>query len=89
MPFNLFVFYWTADNDEIGHSKTNPGEAALVVDIVRTFLLEGDLTRTDIGIISPYAGQVKLLHELFSREAIFTTATARYCFDSLSAFLVI
>lgn len=61
-----------------GFSKTNPGEAAHLVNIVRGFLVDGDLTRTDIGIISPYAGQVKLLHERFSSEDIFTTATARY-----------
>ena len=39
-------------------------EAAIVVKIVNDLLAPGDLQPEDIGIISPYAGQVRLIKDM-------------------------
>jgi superfamily I DNA and/or RNA helicase len=51
--------------DEEGKSKSNIDEAAKVVSIVNDLLAAGDITTQDIGVISPYNGQVRLLTDLF------------------------
>ena len=51
--------------DEEGKSKSNMDEAAKVVSIVDDLLAAGDITTKDIGVISPYNGQVRLLTDLF------------------------
>jgi hypothetical protein len=51
--------------DEEGKSKSNIDEAAKVVSIVDDLLAAGDITAQDIGVISPYNGQVRLLTDLF------------------------
>jgi len=51
--------------DEEGKSKSNIDEAAKVVSIVDDLLAAGDITTQDIGVISPYNGQVRLLTDLF------------------------
>jgi len=60
-----------------GKSKHNVKEAKIVVDIVRNILLEKELARSDIGIITPYSGQVRLFQDFFSKEKIFTESTQR------------
>ena len=39
-------------------------EAAIVVKVVNDLLAPGDLTPEDIGVISPYAGQVRLIRSM-------------------------
>jgi regulator of nonsense transcripts 1 len=39
-------------------------EAAIVVQIVNDLLAPGDLAPEDIGVISPYAGQVRLIRSM-------------------------
>ena len=39
-------------------------EAAIVVKIVNDLLAPGDLQPEDIGVISPYAGQVRLIKDM-------------------------
>jgi regulator of nonsense transcripts 1 len=51
--------------DEEGKSKSNMDEAAKVVSIVDDLLAAGDISAQDIGVISPYNGQVRLLTDLF------------------------
>ena len=41
-----------------GDALSNPGEAAVLTDMVRA-LLEGQLPLADVGIISPYRAQVR------------------------------
>ncbi|MFZ9889478.1 MAG: AAA domain-containing protein, partial [Myxococcota bacterium] len=52
---------------EQSESRDNPGEAALVVRIVRA-LLAGGISLQDIGVITPYAAQVALLATELSTE---------------------
>ncbi|MBK30394.1 MAG: hypothetical protein CMB49_06810 [Euryarchaeota archaeon] len=51
--------------DEMGASRSNMDEAATVVQLVSQILDAMELTTEDIGVISPYAGQVRLLNTLF------------------------
>ena len=50
--------------EESGSSRSNMDEAAIVVQIVNDLLAPGDLTPEDIGVISPYAGQVRLIRSM-------------------------
>ncbi len=54
--------------EESGSSRSNMDEAAIVVKIVNDLLAPGDLTPDDIGVISPYAGQVRLIREMFGDQ---------------------
>lgn len=53
--------------DEESSSKSNLDEAAKVLSIVNDLLAAGDLTPSDIGVITPYNGQVRLLVDLFEQ----------------------
>ncbi len=55
--------------EEEGKSKRNRDEAAMVYSIVRELVQPGDLSPADIGIISPYNGQVRLIQELFDEHS--------------------
>ena len=46
-----------------GASKENPAEAGWVAKILENLLHAGDLEETDIGIITPYAGQVRAIRD--------------------------
>lgn len=61
----------------LGRSKCNAKEARVVVDVVRAVLRHGALTRSDVGVVSPYTGQVRALAQQFGQEAVFNTATER------------
>ena len=50
--------------EESGSSRSNMDEAAIVVQVVNDLLAPGDLTPEDIGVISPYAGQVRLIRSM-------------------------
>jgi hypothetical protein len=47
-----------------GTSKVNRGEAGTVLGLVRTFLQVGELSASQIGVVTPYAAQVRLLRGL-------------------------
>ena len=51
--------------DEEGKSRSNRDEAAKVLGVVDDLLAIGDLQPNDIGVISPYNGQVRELTRLF------------------------
>jgi hypothetical protein len=53
------------DSSPDGASKQNMDEAGLAVRIVDMLLSGGDLTPSDIGVVTPYSGQVRLLNDLF------------------------
>ena len=53
-----------------GKSRVNRDEAGWVVKIVEQLLSAGDLQPSDIGIVSPYNGQVQLLTDLFDGKGI-------------------
>ena len=50
--------------EESGSSRSNMDEAAVVVKVVNDLLAPGDLSSEDIGVISPYAGQVRLIRSM-------------------------
>ena len=54
--------------EEVGSSRSNMDEAATVIQIVNDLLSPGDLSPEDIGIISPYAGQVRLIRTMIDGE---------------------
>ena len=54
--------------EESGSSRSNMDEAAVVIKIVNDLLAPGDLTPEDIGVISPYAGQVRLIQEMLDGQ---------------------
>jgi len=54
--------------DEMGSSRSNMDEAAIVVQMVTQILEAMELSTADIGVISPYAGQVRLLNSLFEQS---------------------
>lgn len=53
------------ESDEEGKSRFNRDEAGMVLDVVNHLLAGGDLVPHDIGVISPYNGQVRELTRLF------------------------
>jgi regulator of nonsense transcripts 1 len=62
-------------------SRSNPVEASIVVDIIRQFLADQDLTKSDIGIVTPYAGQVNHLTLLLNKDPLLSVATDRDVMD--------
>jgi regulator of nonsense transcripts 1 len=50
--------------EESGSSRSNMDEAGVTIKILEGLLAPGDLQPEDIGIISPYAGQVRLIRDL-------------------------
>ena len=54
--------------EESGSSRSNMDEAAVVIKIVNDLLAPGDLTPEDIGIISPYSGQVRLIQGMLDGQ---------------------
>jgi superfamily I DNA and/or RNA helicase len=46
-----------------GASKENPAEASWVVSLLLGMLSAGDLSERDIGVITPYAGQVRTIRD--------------------------
>ena len=54
----------STDEEEGGQSKQNRGEASTVASIVRSVLNAGELTGSEIGIVTPYQAQVSLLRQM-------------------------
>ena len=48
-----------------GASKQNMDEAGLAVRVVDMLLSGGDISPNQIGVVTPYSGQVRLLNDLF------------------------
>jgi hypothetical protein len=55
-------------SEETGSSRSNIDEAAAVISILNDLLLPGDLNPNDIGIISPYSGQVRLIGQMMPED---------------------
>ncbi len=53
-----------------GKSRLNRDEAGWVVKIIEGLLEPGDLEPSDIGVVSPYNGQVRLLTDLLDGRGI-------------------
>jgi superfamily I DNA and/or RNA helicase len=53
-----------------GTSKTNRKEADAVFDILKAVLDAGDVLASDVGIVTPYKGQVELLRKMIEESAI-------------------
>ena len=53
--------------DAEGASKSNKDEAAALVEVVKSLLEGGELSTIDIGIITPYNGQVRLISDIFEQ----------------------
>ena len=53
------------DTSHDGASKQNMDEAGLAVRVVDMLLSGNDITPHDIGVVTPYSGQVRLLNDLF------------------------
>jgi len=53
------------DTSPDGASKQNMDEAALAIRVVDMLLSGGDISPSDIGVVTPYSGQVRLLNDLF------------------------
>jgi ATP-dependent RNA/DNA helicase IGHMBP2 len=60
---------WDEELEPDGESKRNPDEADLVVQKVRE-LLDAGLVPAQIGVITPYAAQVRLLRGLLGVEGL-------------------
>ena len=57
----------TEELDEEGTSRSNISEAAKILSVVDELLAVGDISTADIGIITPYNGQVRILNDLFEQ----------------------
>jgi len=60
---------WEDEEEEDGASRLNPGEAKRVVAEARK-LLEAGLDPSELGLITPYAGQARLLRQLLEDERV-------------------
>lgn len=54
--------------EEDGDSKENPEEAAVVIEFVKRLMSRHGVAVEDIGVITPYNGQLSLLRELRARD---------------------
>jgi len=61
------IAFLPVNGDELlspdGASKENPAEAGWAARLLDNLLEPGDLTHSDIGIITPYAGQVRAIRD--------------------------
>ncbi len=64
-PVAFIPVHGSEIEDSTSSSKSNMDEAAMVVRIVNDLLTPGDISAQDIGVISPYSGQVRLIRQLF------------------------
>lgn len=58
--------------DKSGHSWQNHKEATEVVSIVKELRTESHLARHSIGIVTPFAAQVKLIQDLLDKDDLLT-----------------
>ena len=66
--WNSPLSFLPVDGDEVlspdGASKENPAEASWVVKILMDFVEKGNLQISDIGIVTPYSGQVRAIRDM-------------------------
>ena len=67
-PVAFVPIHGSEIQDPTSSSKSNMDEAGMVVKIVNDLLAAGDLLPEDIGVISPYSGQVRLIRQLFDEK---------------------
>ena len=67
-PVAFIPVHGSEIEEEAGSSRSNMDEAAVVLQVVKDLLLPGDLDVQDIGVISPYAGQVRLIREMLGED---------------------
>jgi len=51
-----------------GESKANHAEALKVKDLVRGLLQRGEVNVEDIGVVTPYKGQVRVLRKIMHQQ---------------------
>jgi regulator of nonsense transcripts 1 len=49
-------------------SRFNPQEAKVLLEVIRLLLTSGDLQPKQLGVVTPYSGQVRHLNTLFSED---------------------
>lgn len=64
-PFAFIPITGSEIEEEEGGSRSNPAEAARIYGLVQELLVPGDITPDQIGIITPYSGQVRALCDIF------------------------
>ena len=64
-PVAFIPVHGSEISDNTSSSKSNMDEAGMVVKVVNDLLAAMDLNPEDIGVISPYSGQVRLIRQLF------------------------
>jgi len=64
-PVAFIPIHGSEISDNTSSSKSNMDEAGMVVKVVNDLLAAMDLNPEDIGVISPYSGQVRLIRQLF------------------------
>jgi len=67
-PVSFVPVHGSEIEEEAGSSRSNMDEAAIVIKIVNDLLAPGDIGAEDIGVISPYAGQVRLIRSMMNDE---------------------
>ena len=67
-PFAFIPLEGVEDEEQEGGSRSNPIEAARIYDLVQGLLLPGDVLASEVGIITPYSGQVRALCDIFDRN---------------------
>jgi DNA replication ATP-dependent helicase Dna2 len=58
--------------------RSNPDEAAVVVDLVRSFAREGGIHPESIGIVSPFRAQVVLLRQMLAETGVTVDTVERF-----------
>ena len=54
-----------------GASKINMEEAQAVISALRKLLVQGDLGAGEVGLVTPYKGQVELLRKMLVNDPMF------------------
>lgn len=57
-------FNSSAEEHLDGESKANETEAKMVLKLVQAFLKAGSVTKSEVGVVTPYKGQVRVLRKL-------------------------
>ena len=57
-------------------SKSNAGDAARVIELLKGVLSAGELSAAQVGIVTPYSAQVRLLRQLWREACHQATAAA-------------
>ena len=74
-----------------GLSRTNPAEATLTLRVLKNYLLKIGrdrilYERIDIGLISPYKGQVRLLRQMVRRDSFWKPFRSLLTIDTVDGF---